>query len=226
MTLKSDSWKEIDQLLDLALAEDIGSGDATTDSIVPEDETCEAHFVARESGVLAGLEVVKHFYQRMCPDLTLTATQKDGSMFSPGDRLATVSGSARAIITGERVALNILQRMCGVATLTHRYVTAIEGTTAKVYDTRKTLPGWRALDKLAVFLGGGENHRRGLYDMILIKDNHIEMAARQDKDASATWAVRQAKAKSTLQIQIEVDTLDQLREILPEEPDMILLDNM
>lgn len=217
-----DPWKQIDNLIALALAEDVGPGDATTLALATEECTLNAEFVAREPGVLAGIQVLKHLFRQIDPTVELREIKKDGEPFGKGDRLAGVSGPARAILTGERLALNILQHMCGVATLTRRYVETVKGTKAGIYDTRKTRPGHRAIDKMAVLLGGGRNHRQGLYDMILIKDNHLALA----HIPSTAEAVARARQNSDLEIMIEVDTLDQLRQVLPQEPDYVLLDNM
>ena len=217
-----DPWKQIDNLIALALAEDVGPGDATTLALATKECTLNAEFVAREAGILAGIQVLRHLFRQIDPAVELREIKKDGEAFGKGDRLAGVSGPARAILTGERLALNILQHMCGVATLTRRYVEAVRGTRAGIYDTRKTRPGHRALDKMAVLLGGGRNHRQGLYDMILIKDNHLALA----HIPSTAEAVARARKNSDLEIMIEVDTLDQLRQVLPQEPDYVLLDNM
>jgi nicotinate-nucleotide pyrophosphorylase (carboxylating) len=159
-------------------------------------------------------------------EVTIKRKIQEGHSFIEGDVLAVITGNAQKILTGERIALNILQRMGGIATVTKKYVKAIEGTSAKIVDTRKTVPGWRDLDKLAVYLGGASNHRHGLYDMVLIKDNHIAIAAKTNSIASVAWAVRTAREKTNVKIQVEVDTIEQLKEVISEEPDMILLDNM
>lgn len=221
-TPSGDAWKQIDQLISLALAEDVGPGDATTLALATEDSTLKAQFSAREEGVLAGLEVIVHLFDRIDPRVKITPVKKDGEAFVKGDVLAKIEGPARAVLTGERLALNILQHMCGVASETRKYVRAVEGTRAGIYDTRKTKPGHRALEKMAVVLGGGCNHRQGLYDMILIKDNHLALAHISD----AAAAVRRARANSPLKVMVEVDTLEQFRQVLPEEPDYVLLDNM
>lgn len=222
----SDFWQQIDQLLDAATAEDIGSGDATSQALLAPGESCAGTFAARSPGVMAGFEIVERFYRRLDPEVRLEAEVAEGHSFPAGATLACIHGPAIAVLSGERTALNILQRMCGVASVTRRYVQAVEGTKAKICDTRKTIPGWRALDKLAVYLGGGTNHRRGLYDMILIKDNHILLAGRQNAEASAAWAVQTARARSELKIEVEVESLDELEQVLSAEPDLILLDNM
>lgn len=217
-----DAWEQIDRLLDLALAEDVGPGDATTLALATAESTLKAQFAAREEGVLAGLEVIRHLFARIDPHVVLTPVKQDGEAFAKGDVLVRIEGPARAVLTGERLALNILQHMCGVATETRKYVRAVEGTRAGIYDTRKTKPGHRALEKMAVVLGGGCNHRQGLYDMILIKDNHLALAHIPD----AAAAVRRARENSRLEVMVEVDTLEQFAQVLPEEPEYVLLDNM
>jgi len=224
--LPEPSWRDIDALLDLALREDVGPGDATTSLLVPSDARCEGCFAARESGVLAGLSIVERLYARLDPGVRIERLVQEGAHFHPGQKLARIGGPARPILTGERTALNLLQRMCGVATLADAFAAAVRGTQAKIYDTRKTLPGLRALDKLAVLIGGAENHRRGLFDMVLIKDNHLALLSPQCPKGSAACAVAKARAGTKLPIQVEVDSLAQLEEALEAEPDMILLDNM
>lgn len=221
-----DHWKLVDQLLDLALAEDVGAGDATTLTLVPENAQMTAHFTAREPGVAAGLTVIERLFGKIDPAVSLKIHIQDSEHMKRGSRIATISGPARAILTGERLALNLLQRMCGVASLTRRYVEEIAGTKGKILDTRKTMPGMRVLDKLAVYLGGGVNHRHGLFDMILIKDNHIHLTWPECPAGSVACAIEKAREHSRLPVECEVDTLDQLREALEAEPDMILLDNM
>ena len=219
-------WTRIDRLLELAYEEDIGTGDVTSRATVPEDARMACAFVARVSGVAAGMDVVARWYRRVDAGLTFTCLCADGSDFAAGATLATVKGPARSLLSGERVALNILQRMCGVSTVARRYVDAVRGTGAVILDTRKTIPGWRELDKLAVRSGGASNHRQGLYDMALIKDNHIALARERLHTASVAWAVRAAKTLEGVPVEVEVDTVEQLWEALPEQPDMVLLDNM
>jgi nicotinate-nucleotide pyrophosphorylase (carboxylating) len=226
MARREDFWKPIDTLLQLAIDEDIGAGDVTSRVVLPPETCCEATFIAREDGIMAGGEVVQRLYGKLDPAVRFRQQVPEGNPFEGGTAVAVVDGRAESILTGERIALNILQRMCGVATLTHQFVGAVAGTRARIVDTRKTVPGWRRLDKLAVYLGGGTNHRQGLFDMVLIKDNHVALAARANAVVSAALAVRQAREETNLLIEVEVDTLEQLREVLPEEPDMVLLDNM
>jgi len=226
MAQTRDRWKLVDGLLALAIAEDIGEADVTCANVLPRGAVARGAFVAREAGVLAGMEVVERLYARLDKGVTVERKVQPGDPFDAGDELAHIQGPAGAVLAGERIALNLLQRMSGIATLTHRYVQAVEGTNARILDTRKTAPGMRTLDKLAVYLGGGDNHRQGLYDMILIKDNHIALSSQSTDLANAAWAVRQAKEQSKVKVEVEVDGLEVLRQVLPEEPDVVLLDNM
>ena len=204
-----------------ALEEDIGNGDATTDSIVPETATLKGQIIAKQNGVVAGLEVARAVFLELTKDVTFKQLVTDGSDVENKTVLATVEGSARALLTAERTALNFLGRMSGIATLTREFVQAVSGTGAQILDTRKTAPGLRTLDKRAVLLGGGKNHRVGLFDMILIKDNHIDFAG------SITTAVERARSSGTdLEIEVETRTLEDVREALNLGVKRILLDNM
>lgn len=205
-----------------ALAEDVGSGDVTTIGLVPEGAHCTATFVAKESGIIAGWDIVRAVFGSLDPAATLQPSVPDGAPAFAGQPIAVARGTARAILTGERTALNFLQRMSGIATMTRTYVDAVAGTKAMILDTRKTAPGLRALDKYAVKIGGAQNHRFGLSDMILIKENHIALAGGICK---AVLHVR-ANNPHALAIEVEVRTLDELREALTANPDRILLDNM
>jgi nicotinate-nucleotide pyrophosphorylase (carboxylating) len=216
------------RLVELALAEDLGPvGDRTSDALIPADQTGRAVFVARSDGVLAGLPTVALVYLAIDPALTLEFHAADGDRVPRGTRLATVAGPLRSILAAERTALNFLQRLSGVATLTRRYVDAVAGTRAKVLDTRKTTPGWRLLEKYAVRMGGGTNHRIGLYDVVLIKDNHL--AGLGDPATAVRRAVELARAhpgNAGLPVEVEVDTLEQLDQALAVRPEIVLLDNM
>lgn len=204
-----------------ALAEDIGSGDATTLSIVAVGATMSGKIIARQAGVIAGLDVARAVFQTLDAGLEVNILVAEGARVNDHQILAHVSGPARPLLTGERTALNFLGRMSGIATQTRRYVDAIAGTRAVILDTRKTVPGLRSLDKLAVRRGGGKNHRAGLYDMILIKDNHIDFAG------SLPNAVRLARANAAgLPIEVETRTLDDVANALAMGVEMILLDNM
>jgi nicotinate-nucleotide pyrophosphorylase (carboxylating) len=216
------------RLVDLALAEDLGdAGDRTSLATIPADKTARAAFVARSPGVIAGLPAAAAVCRAVDAALTFTPDLADGAAVEKGARLAVVSGSLRSILAAERTALNFLQRLSGVATLTRRYVEAVAGTTARVLDTRKTTPGWRLLEKYAVRCGGGTNHRVGLYDAILIKDNHI--AGLGDPATAVRRSVELARAypgNAGLPVEVEVDSVAQLRQVLPVRPEIVLLDNM
>ena len=211
----------ISEYIQRALQEDIGTGDVTTNTIVPADATLRGQIVAKQDGVVAGLDVAKHVFLTLNQDIAFVAKAEDGSRISRRNVLADVEGSARTLLTGERIALNFLGRMSGIATLTRKFVDAIASTKAVVLDTRKTAPGLRTTDKLAVRFGGGQNHRTGLFDMVLIKDNHIDFAG------SITKAVERVRASETkLEIEVETRTLDDVREALSLGVERILLDNM
>lgn len=214
--------EQIDQIIRNALAEDIGDGDVTTMNTVPEAAQLSGIFLAKEAGVVAGLEVVRQVFHQVDPSVVFTALAADGDRVDLRQVIATVEGPGQAILTGERVALNFLQRMSGIATMTRRFVDAVAGTQAVILDTRKTVPGLRVLDKRAVRLGGGQNHRIGLYDMAMIKDNHIAAVG------GIAEAVRRVRAGDLRHrpIEVEVTNLDQLREALAQPIDRILLDNM
>jgi nicotinate-nucleotide pyrophosphorylase (carboxylating) len=205
-----------------ALSEDIGDGDVTTQCTVPADATLNGRFIAKESGVVAGLEVVGLTFSILDEQVQFAPHVADGEQVEAGCVIGTISGPGRALLSGERVALNFLQRMSGIATLTRRFVRAVEGTSAIILDTRKTAPGLRPPDKWAVRLGGGQNHRYGLYDMVLIKDNHIAAVG------SISEAVARVRAEDKLKrpIEVEVKALAELQEVLALGVDRIMLDNM
>jgi nicotinate-nucleotide pyrophosphorylase (carboxylating) len=220
------SSDEIRRHLQAALAEDIGDGDVTSLATVPEGLTVSAALVAREALVVAGLALAEAAFLERGAGVRVTLLTADGSRANAGQALMRVDGSARAILSAERVALNYLQRLSGVATLTSRYVEAIRGTRARILDTRKTTPGCRRLEKYAVACGGGHNHRAGLFDQILIKDNHL-MALRNEKPDAVTAAIARARqAFPNLKVEVEADTLDQVAQALAAGADVILLDNM
>ena len=224
---------DFDQLLKLALFEDVQTvGDLTCLALVPETAQGSAAVVARSDGVLAGVPLIPQILSAVDPKLTWEPLLEDSAELSRGTVVGTIRGPARGLLIAERLLLNFLGRLSGIATLTRRYVDAIGGTKSQIYDTRKTTPGWRRLEKYAVHCGGGANHRTGLYDAILIKDNHLALGQQGSKPFSPAEAVIRAKeflrqryAELPI-VEIEVDTLDQLREVLPTEPDMVLLDNM
>jgi nicotinate-nucleotide pyrophosphorylase (carboxylating) len=222
--------EQIKAIVQRALAEDVGSGDVTSQWILPPEMRVRGCFLAKAQGVLAGLEVVRQVFQQVDERIVFQAPMKDGDAISKGDIVATVEGPAAGILTAERTALNFLQRMSGIATLTRCYVEAVIGTKAVILDTRKTAPGLRLLDKRAVRLGGGQNHRLGLYDMVLIKDNHIAVAG------GITQAVERVRRGNRpglrpervegLAVEVEVKSLAELEEALALNVDRIMLDNM
>ena len=214
--------KQTRSIIQNALTEDIGSGDVTTDCIVSPETTLTGQFVAKAAGVVAGLEVVELTFSLIDERVQFTPLVADGEWVSAGATIATILGPGPALLSGERVALNFLQRMSGIATLTRQFVEAVSATNAVILDTRKTAPGLRLLDKWAVRLGGGQNHRFGLYDMALIKDNHIVAAS------SLGEAVRRVRAgdRQGRAIEVEVKTLAELQEALELDVDRIMLDNM
>ncbi len=219
--MTEDLSPEIIAGLRTALAEDIGPGDATSNSIVPRDATARGQIIAKEDGVIAGLDVAQAAFAMVDPRVEFTPMVAEGERVTSRQVLARVTGSVRALLTAERTALNYLGRMSGIATLTRRFVDAVAGTHATILDTRKTAPGLRHVDKLAVKRGGGQNHRVGLYDMILIKDNHIDYAG------SLAVAVRRARAAETgLEIEVETRTLEDVQAALDLGVSRILLDNM
>jgi nicotinate-nucleotide pyrophosphorylase (carboxylating) len=205
-----------------ALVEDVGHGDVTTQAVVPGSARCSAVVVARVGGTIAGVEVAAAAFREVDASTEFNAAKHDGEALAAGETVARIAGPAGSILTAERTALNFLQRMSGIATLTRRYVDAVAGLDVRILDTRKTAPGLRALDKWAVALGGGSNHRFGLYDGILIKDNHLRIAGGV---GAAVSAARRAVPHS-LKIQVEVETLDQVQEALEARADALLLDNM
>jgi len=212
----------IDRIIENALLEDIHTGDITTLAVVPEKRSAGARLIAKESMVLAGIDVAARVFILVDPDVLFTARFADGALLKAGDVIAEIAGDAASLLQAERVALNLLQRMCGIATLTARYKEAVTGTGAKVVDTRKTTPGLRQLEKYAVRIGGGSNHRSGLYDAVLIKENHIAAAG------GISVAVERARAfvSHTMKIEVETETLDQVAEALDVGVDIIMLDNM
>ena len=212
---------EILAIVERALAEDIGTGDVTTDSIVPPETHVAAQIVAKTSGVIAGLEIARHTFERLDPAMTFACTAQDGVSVPAGQTVAEIRGIARAILAAERTALNFMGRMSGIATRARQFVDAVAGTSAQILDTRKTAPNLRALDKMAVRLGGAQNHRFGLFDMVLIKDNHIDCAG------SIQEAVARAQSENPdMTIEVEARTLQEMRDALKAGVDWIMLDNM
>ncbi len=218
--------EELQAIVRRALDEDVGSGDATTLATVPSEAVSRAVMNAREPLVVAGLKLAEVAFQTLSPEVAFARKAADGQHVNTGDALLVVTGPTRAILTAERVALNFLQRLSGVATLTAKYVAVIAGTKAQILDTRKTTPGLRLLEKYAVKCGGGTNHRLGLHDLILIKDNHLAALSSAEPNAIAA-AVRRARAAyPALMVEVEADTLDQARQAAEAGADYILLDNM
>lgn len=212
----------IDRLIDLAIEEDIATGDVTTDSIIPARSRAVAEMKMKADGVISGLDIARRVYERFEKDIVWDAKVKDGDAVKKGDIILRIEASYRCLLLGERLSLNILQRMSGIATETARYVRELAGTHTQLLDTRKTAPGLRVLDKLAVKQGGGTNHRMGLYDMVMIKDNHIKVAG------DITHAVEAVRKNIPAGIKVEVETtnLDEVREALAAHADIIMLDNM
>jgi nicotinate-nucleotide pyrophosphorylase (carboxylating) len=228
----------VEALLLLALREDFGAvGDLTSLALVPSDAQGAAAVVARQRGVLAGLPAAEMAAAAVDPALRWSAEKSDGQDFDRGECVARIAGSARSLLMAERLVLNLLGRLSGIATLTRAYVEAVAGTRARIYDTRKTTPGWRRLEKYAVRCGGGRNHRSGLFEAVLIKDNHLAFGAGAASAAGFTPGEAVAHARRFLAgkfgeaagrmiVEVEVDTLEQLEEVLPVGPDIVLLDNM
>ena len=223
--IKPDYIPFIDGLIDLAIKEDIGDGDHATLSSIPKDEKGKMHLLLKQDGVVSGIEIARMIFTKLDPDVDFVQILHDGDTVKNGDVAFTVSGKLHTLLQAERIILNIMQRMSGVATQTAKYVKELEGTNAKLLDTRKTNPGMRVLDKIAVKTGGGVNHRTGLYDLILLKDNHIDFAG------GVTAALNGAKEylaqnHKSLQIEIEVRTLEDIAEVLETGgADRIMLDN-
>ena len=214
------SHAEIEAFIDTAFAEDIGSGDVTAELVIPCGAKLTATMNARETMVLAGLPLIEPIFKRLDPDCQITFRVTDGNKITAGTPILMIEGRARALLSAERTALNILQHLSGIATLTRRYVDAIRGTGATLLDTRKTIPGLRLLAKYAVAKGGATNHRMGLFDAVMIKDNHIAIAG------SVKTAISAAKAGGRTDIHVECDTLEQVREAVAAGADSLLLDNM
>ena len=222
MNLLELDWSKVDKIIDNALLEDIGTGDVTTDTLCPGDSRSKAVIRAKAQGVIAGNPIAERVFKKLSPDAEVTVLIGDGGSVMPGDVVSRIEAPTRAILSGERLALNILQRLSGIATETSKYVKACEGLSVKILDTRKTAPGLRLLEKYAVSAGGGRNHRMGLYDGVMIKDNHIALAG------SIARAVETVRQKYGLGMSIEVETsnLAEVREALESRADVIMLDNM
>ena len=215
----------IDELIDLAFAEDIGDGDHTTLCCIPDTAMGKSRLLIKEPGILAGVEIARKIFHRFDPDLKMTVYIEDGTAVKPGDVAFVVEGRVQSLLKTERLMLNVMQRMSGIATMTHRYVKKLEGLHTRILDTRKTTPGMRMLEKEAVKIGGGVNHRIGLFDMILLKDNHVDFAGGIENAISRCHDYLKAKGKD-LKIEIEVRNLDELKEVMRVGGvDRIMLDN-
>ena len=215
----------IDRLIDLSFAEDIGDGDHTTLSCIPASAIGKSKLLIKEEGILAGVEIAKEVFRRFDPELKVTVYMEDGTPVKPGDVAMVVEGKVQSLLQTERLMLNIMQRMSGIATMTHKYHSRLEGTHTHVLDTRKTTPGMRILEKMAVKIGGGMNHRIGLFDMILLKDNHVDFAGGIDKAITRAKEYCKAKGKN-LKIEIEVRNFDELQQVLDlGGVDRIMFDN-
>ena len=215
----------IDELIDLAFAEDIGDGDHTTLCCIPDTAMGKSRLLIKEPGILAGVEIARKIFHRFDPDLKMTVYIEDGTAVKPGDVAFVVEGRVQSLLQTERLMINVMQRMSGIATMTHRYVKKLEGLHTRILDTRKTTPGMRMLEKEAVKIGGGVNHRIGLFDMILLKDNHVDFAGGIENAISRCHDYLKAKGKD-LKIEIEVRNLDELKEVMRVGGvDRIMLDN-
>jgi nicotinate-nucleotide pyrophosphorylase (carboxylating) len=220
------SAEEICRAVASALAEDIGSGDVTTLAAVPATARAKGAVRAREPLVVAGLALAEAAFRALDAEVRVTYATQDAQRVAEGKPLLEIAGPARALLSAERVALNFLQRLCGIATLTAQFVEAVKGTPAQILDTRKTTPGWRRLEKYAVTCGGGRNHRFGLFDMVLIKDNHLA-ALRYESSNAIAAAVQGARAQyPSLRVEVEADTLEQVEQAVAAGADIVLLDNM
>lgn len=218
--------EEIRRIVRHALREDVGSGDKTTLAVIPAETQARAYVVVKEAGVVAGLPVLQAVFAQIDPSLTIALQATDGEQVVAGSVVATICGCARSILTGERVALNFLQRMSGIATLTARYVAAVGPLPVQLLDTRKTTPGLRLLEKYAVAMGGGVNHRFGLYDAVMLKDNHLALLAAQGVGIGEAVQRARAAVGPLVCIEVEADSVEQARAAAEAGADMVLLDNM
>jgi len=214
--------QELEYIIDHAFREDIGEGDITTNNLVPETTSAKASMTAKADGIIAGLPIAEMVFKKLDPNFNWNPKFTDGDAIKKGDLIVEMEGSFRAILTGERLALNLMQRMSGIASETAKYVAEVRGTKVQILDTRKTVPGLRSLDKYAVKAGGGTNHRIGLYDLVMIKDNHIKLAG------GITPAVKQIRkaVPSTIKVEVETTNLNEVREAISAGADIIMLDNM
>ncbi len=226
--MKKLELKHVNTLIDLAIEEDFGRGDPTSEITTPPDVICKGYLVTREEIVVCGMDVIREVLKRYDKRLKLRVLKKDGQRANVANRLAVIEGPLRAMLSAERVALNFLQRLCGISTMTWKYVSAVRGTKAKIYDTRKTLPGWRHLEKYAVRCGGGHNHRMSLADAVMFKDNHIIQLGKALKPKLTKMVAQARKRKGVKFVVVEVDHVDNQLDRILKIPgiDIILLDNM
>jgi nicotinate-nucleotide pyrophosphorylase (carboxylating) len=222
----SSNKLQIEEIIDRALAEDLGKGDVTTEALIPGDKQGAGFIVAKKEGILAGTGAAKQVFHRVDPELKVEILLEDGARVKPGSRVAKVSGSIASILTAERVALNFLQRLSGIASETNRYVEAVKGLPVRIMDTRKTTPGLRSLEKHAVRAGGGENHRMNLGDGILIKDNHQAALRSQGLNIKEIVAKARQNAPQRLPVEVEVGTVSEALEAVEAGADIVMLDNM
>lgn len=227
MKVNKIDLERVNVLIDLALDEDLSDiGDTTSKAVIPENTMATAVLRCKEDLVCAGLPVAEHVFRKVCTDVKWTPLVKEGDFCKAFTALAEVSGRAQDLLTAERTALNFLQRLCGVATCSRKYAEALKGSNTKVLDTRKTTPGWRNLEKYAVEMGGADNHRIGLYDRVMIKDNHRELAGLEGEKGILRSVARAREMYSSLEIEVEADTLEEVAEAIEAKADYILLDNM
>jgi nicotinate-nucleotide pyrophosphorylase (carboxylating) len=222
----SPSKLQIEEIIDRALAEDLGKGDITTEALIPGDKQGTGFIVAKKEGTLAGTGAVKQVFHRVDPDLKVEILLEDGAWVKPGSKIARIAGRVASILKAERVALNFLQRLSGIASETNRYVEAVKGLPVRIMDTRKTTPGLRLLEKHAVRAGGGENHRMSLGDGILIKDNHLAALRRQGLNIKDIVAKARQNTTQALAIEVEVGTVSEALEAVEAGADIVMLDNM
>jgi nicotinate-nucleotide pyrophosphorylase (carboxylating) len=222
----SASKPQIEEIIDRALAEDLAKGDVTTEALIPGDQPGTGFIVAKMEGILAGVEVAKQIFHRVDPKLKVEVLLKDGAKIEPGSKIATVSGNIASILKAERIALNFLQRLSGIASETNRYVKRVEGLPVRIMDTRKTTPGLRSLEKYAVRVGGGQNHRMSLGDGILIKDNHLAALRSQGLDIKQIVAKARHNAPQRLPVEVEAGTVSEALEAVEAGANIVMLDNM
>jgi nicotinate-nucleotide pyrophosphorylase (carboxylating) len=214
--------EDILKLIELAIAEDINTGDVTSEAIFSNEDSSTGRIVSKDTGIFCGMDIIQLVYRHLDPAIHVTAIARDGDTVSPGNEISRIEGPTIGILSGERIVLNFIQRMSGIATKTHSIVSLLEGTSIRILDTRKTLPGFRILDKYAVVTGGGTNHRMGLFDMVMIKDNHIKAAG----TITAAVNLVRKQHRDTFKIEVETTTPEEVKEAVASGVDIIMLDNM